>query len=123
MMKLRHLSVFLFLPWLIARAAGADTEAELKNLSGNGGIADGKARLVIEALLGGTPGEKEKLIFATTLLDSVKVASDKLTHNFTVTIDILQGEPKELPLTINGEGEIRQVTGETLQDWSIRREN
>jgi len=34
----------------------------------------------------------------------------------------LQGDAKELPLTISGEGEIRQVSGEQLQDWSIRQE-
>src|SRR6476661_6558073 len=103
-MKMHRLLVFLLVPWFAVDASGAQTEAELKNLSVNGGIADGKARLVIEASLNGTPGDKEKLIFATSLQHSVKVASDKLTHSFIVTIDILQGEPKELPLTIGGEG-------------------
>jgi hypothetical protein len=96
--------------------------AELKNLTVNGGLEDGKARLVIEAALNGLQGDKEKLIYATALQHSIKVARDKLSHTITAAIDILQGDPKELTLLINGEGEIRQVTGETLQDWSVRQE-
>jgi len=40
----------------------ASTTAELKNLSVNGGVEDGKARLVIEALLNRLPGDQDKLI-------------------------------------------------------------
>ncbi|MEA3213296.1 MAG: hypothetical protein QOE70_6353 [Chthoniobacter sp.] len=120
-MKLPHL-LLLLIPWLIATATAAPNEAEIKNPSIAGGVADGKVRLVIEGLLNGQPGDKEKLIFATTLQHSLKATREKLTHQITATIDILQGEPKELPLTISGEGEIKQVTGEALQDWSIRQE-
>ncbi len=51
-----------------------------------------------------------------------KSRATKSHINIAVTLDILQGDPKELPLTISGEGEIKQVTGEALQDWSIRQE-
>ncbi len=100
----------------------AETQAEVKNLSINGGVADGKARLVIEALLNGLPGEMEKLLFATALQHSIKITGEKATHTFSATFDILNGEAKELPLTISGEGEIKQVTGAALQDWSVRQE-
>ena len=119
-MKLRHLAVLLFAaPWLLASAFAADTE--IKNPSVNGGINDGKLRLVIEGPLNGQPGDHEKQIFSTAINQSVKVTRDKITSQFTVAIEILQGEPKELPLTIAGEGEIKQVTGDALEDWSIRR--
>ncbi len=105
------------LPLVIA----ADT-AEIKSPAIIGGVADGKLRVTIEGQLGGQPGDKDRLIFSTTLQQSIHVTRDKLTQNFAVTLDILQGEPKELPLTISGDGEIKQVTGEALQDWSIRQE-
>src|SRR5207253_5231810 len=66
--------------------------------------------------------EKDKLIFSTAMHHSIKVTRDKVTHQLAATLDVLQGEPKELPLTIAGEGEIKQVTGDALQDWSIRQE-
>jgi hypothetical protein len=103
-------------------AARAQTAAEVKNLSVNGGVEDGKVRLVIEGLLNASGGDRGKLIFATTLQHSIRTTPDKVFHRLAVTLDVLQGEPKELPLTLNGPGEIRQVTGEALQDWSIRQE-
>ena len=59
-----------FLTWLsvvfaLGLVQAAEQRAELNNLSVNGGIEDGKARLVIEALLKGTAGEGQKPIFAT----------------------------------------------------------
>src|ERR1035441_5151604 len=106
----------------LAASPAASTTAEVKNLSLNGGLEDGKARLVIEAVLKGLPGDQEKAIFSTTLQHSIKITRDKLTDSIAATFDILAGEPKELALTITGEGEIRQVTGAALEDWSIRLE-
>ena len=106
----------------LASARDASTTAEVKNLSLNGGLEDGKARLVIEAMLKGLPGDQEKAIFSTALQHSIKITRDKLTDSIAATFDILAGEPKELALTITGEGEIRQVTGAALVDWSIRLE-
>ena len=111
----------LFLSGLPAVRA-ADATAEVKNLSLNGGLEDGKARLVIEAILKGLPGDQDKAIFATAIEHSIKITPEKLTDSIVATLDVLQGEPKELPLTITGEGEIRQVTGDALLDWGVRRE-
>jgi hypothetical protein len=120
-MKLRPLALALLVTWLHAPTSPAQTETELKNLKVDGGIQDGKARLVIEALLNQT-ASRDKLIFATTVQHLVKPAKDKITHQLALTFDILQGKAEEMPLTIAGEGEIKQVTGEALQDWSIRQE-
>jgi len=106
----------------LAPTHAASNTAEVKNLSFNGGLEDGKARLVIEALLKGWPGDQEKGVFSTALQHDIKVTRDKLTDSIAATFDILAGEPKELSLTITGEGEIRQVTGAALADWSIRLE-
>src|SRR5688572_13015886 len=98
-------------------------KAELKNISVNGGIEDGKARLVIEAALQGLFGtEREKLLYSTTLDHAVRITREKQIHTVSATFDILQGEVKEILLTISGEGEIKSVTGELLQDWSVRNE-
>ncbi len=97
-------------------------QAELKDLSINGGIQDGKARIVIDANLTGLPGDKDKLLFATALQHSLQITREKHTHTINATFDILQGEPKELPLTLTGDGDIKKVTGENLLDWSVRQE-
>ena len=88
----------LLVSWLLgsglAAAADAGTTAEVKNLSFNGGLEDGKARLVIEAILKGLPGDSEKAVFSTVLQHSIKITRDKLTNYIAATFDILAGEPK-----------------------------
>ncbi len=117
---------FLLVSWLLwcgqISSQAATTTTEVKNLTVNGGVEDGKARLVIEALLNRLPGDQDKAIFATALEHSIKITPEKLTESILATLDILEGEPKELPFTITGDGEIRQVTGEALLDWSVRQE-
>ncbi len=112
--------VLLIPALLVAPASGA--EAELKDLSINGGIQDGKARLVIETQLHGLTEDKSKSLFATELQHTIRITREKQAHTMVATFDILQGEPKELSLTITGEGEIKKVTGDNLQDWSVREE-
>lgn len=95
----------------------ADTPAELKSAT----VEDGTARLVFEAKLKGSPDDA-RLIFASSVQHSMKVSLEKITHAIRVQIDVLQGEPKELPLILAGEGEVKQVTGEGLLDWSVRQQ-
>src|SRR5437773_3108289 len=106
-MKLLTLACFLCLTVF----AFAET-AEIKNPAISGGVADGKVRLTIEGSLTGSPADKDKLIFATSYQDAIKVTREKIAHDIGMTIDILQGDPKEISLTISGEGEIKQVTGD-----------
>ncbi len=108
--------------FLLTAGRAAETAAEVKSLSVNGGLEDGKARLVIEAVLKGLSADREKLLFSTALQHTMRVTREKLSHSLVATIDVLQGEPKELTFTIAGEGEILQVSGEGLLDWSVRQE-
>lgn len=119
MNKILYTLLIVILSILPPLAFGADFSAELKSLSLNGGIDDGKARLIIEAALKGLPGENEKLIFSTALQHSIQVAREKIEHTFSATFETLQGDPKEINLSIRGSGEIRNVTGENLQDWGV----
>ena len=118
---MKHILLSLLTALLMSAPLGAQTE-EITAPAISGGVADGKVKVTIEFDLAGHQSATDKVIFATSVQHSIKVTRDKIMHQLTVTLDILQGEPKELPLTISGEGEIRTVTGEALQDWSIRRD-
>ena len=107
--------LFCLLSAFLATASAADSDAETK-------VADGKLRVVIVGLPEGKAADQEKVIFSTQVQQSIKVARDKLTYQFAVTLDILHGQPKELALAISGEGVIKQVTGDGLQDWSVRQD-
>src|ERR1041385_1139032 len=116
--------IVILIPLLLFSIAFSSraAQAEIKDLSVNGGVQDGKARLVFEANLQGLTGDKDKLLCPTTLQHSLQISRDKHTHTIAATFDILQGEAKELPLTITGDGDIKKVTGDNLQDWSVRQE-
>src|SRR6478736_9371129 len=88
--------------------AAPDAVAQVKNLSVNGGIEDGKARLIIEAFLNRPPSDQEKVLYATTLQHSIKVAPDELDHTFDLSFEILQGAPAELVLSAQGSGEFKE---------------
>jgi hypothetical protein len=119
---MKKLLAFVLTLSVLFFATADEQKAELKDLTFNGGLQDGKARLVIEAMLNGLQGSKEKPVFATTLQHSIRITRDKITDSISATLDVINGEPKEFPLTITGEGEIRQVVGAALEDWSIRQE-
>src|SRR5689334_8729252 len=102
----------LLLSSFLASAAFA-ADADVKGLSIDGGVsADGKAKLTIEGTFGSGQAAAQKVIFSTSIRHRVAVAREKITNNLVVTLDVLQGEPKEFTLKIGGEGEIKQVTGE-----------
>jgi hypothetical protein len=115
-MKLLKLAAFLLAPCLAFAQ-----KAEVKDLSIAGGVADGKAKLTIEGTFG-APTAEQKVIFSTGVRHWVRVSREKVRTHIEATIDILQGEPKELALTLAGEGDVKEVTGDALQDWSIRQE-
>lgn len=86
----------------------------------SGGIQEGKARLVIEGWLT-EPAENRKVIYATSLQDAIHVSREKLQQRTTIQIEVLEGLPREFPLTIQGTPVVRSVKGEGLLDWSIRQ--
>lgn len=101
-------------------AADAPVQADVKSVSLTGGISDEKARLVIEADLRGVGGDRLAPIFASTIEQAVRVGLEKLSHTARLSLEVLQGQPKEFAFTLTGEGRVLNVTGDQLQDWSLR---
>lgn len=107
---------------LLTCSSVTGAQSELKDLAVSGGIENGKARITIEGILTGLMGEQQKPVFETAVQETINVGVSRINSKAVATFDILAGNPNELPLTITGEGEIRQVTGDLLQDWGIRQE-
>jgi hypothetical protein len=101
----------------------AEPKADLTNLSVTGGVEKGKARLTIEGWLNALGGEPEKSAFATTVHQSIRVDRSRVAETIVLRFDVVTGAPQELLLSVAGEGDIREVSGEGLQDWSVRRED
>ena len=108
---------------LLAAASGAEPllQTELKNVSVDGQLDGEQARLVIQANLKGLGGVREKSIYGTALQHSIRVTRDKLNHIFKVKVDAIEGGLREIVLALSGEGDVKQVSGEGLEDWSVRQ--
>lgn len=101
-------------------ARGGPAEAQSVNIQG--GIADGKARLLIEALLKEHGEDRLKVFHTTSINHHLRVQSDQIEHALDLKFEVLQGEAREVQLALKGEGEVVSVSGEAIQDWSVRRE-
>ncbi len=64
---------------------------------------------------------REKVIYGATIQHSLHAESDKLRHTLRIKVDSIQGGLREMVFVLAGDGEIRRVTGQGLEDWSVRQ--
>lgn len=73
------------------------------------------------------PAAPEKLFYKISLNESFFIREREAVVNTRATVNVLQGEMDKVTLEVfgigNGQGEIFNVSGEKVKDWSIRREN
>lgn len=94
---------------------------DVKDASIEGNLANDKARLVIEATLGGWKGSPPAGLYATHVEQGVRVETDRVRYDIGVRVVALRGSLREIAWPLSGEGEVLEVTGEGLEDWSLRR--
>lgn len=68
----------------------------------------------------GTP-PPAPLFFSTTVDQVVKVGQTEITGEAQVKFQIQQGRPEVLTLGLTGEGEVTEVIGKGLREWSVRQ--
>lgn len=73
------------------------------------------------------PAAAEKLFYKISLNESFFIQEREAVVNARATVEVLQGELDKVQLEVfgigNGQGEIFNVSGEKVKDWSIRRES
>lgn len=112
--------IVAFLVTLAAGAAGlapaaqpaADPARVSTLLTPDGG------RIVIEAQ--GVPAPVP-LFFSATVDHAIQVGTSAITGEWRVRVRVVQGRPELFTLGLSGDGEIMEVTGSGLRDWSVRR--
>lgn len=110
--------VSLLLGVLAATDESASVEA--KKVSLDGQIDEEKARLVIQADLRGLTGTAHKSIYSATVHDRIRVSATALSQQLTLNVQAIEGDLRELAFPMSGKGEVLEVTGENLEDWSVR---
>jgi len=60
------------------------------------------------------------LFFSATANVTAQATLENITSTQDITFTIVQGKPETLTLSLSGDGEITNVTGDKLLDWSVR---
>jgi len=100
---------------------GGAVSAEVKSATVEGQYDGERARLVFQAELGKVGEAKDRVLYATRFMQTTRVTQAMMRHTIQVRAEALQGSVRELVMSISGEGVIRQVKGEELEDWSVRQ--
>lgn len=102
---------------LLALAAAAGAHAEPDNASVTAGLTPDGGRIVVEAR--GLPAPVP-LFFSASIDQAVRLGAAGITGEMRVRIHVLQGKPEVLTLGLSGDGDVTDVRGDGLLDWSVR---
>ncbi len=105
---------------LLSRGA-EPTAVEVRRATVNGQLDGEKARLVIEADLSGPGATARPALYGANFEQHLEVGREEIRQRVQVQVEALQGELRELVFALAGEGEVREVRGEGLSDWAMRR--
>jgi len=75
-------------------------------------------RIVVEAQ--GMPAPVP-VFFSATAEHALKLGAAEITGEIRLRLRVVQGRPEVLTLGLSGDGEIVEVTGRGLRDWSVRQ--
>lgn len=123
------ITVARIVAWVVFTGVAAATAAEpadsgpveVTRAAIHGAMDGEKARLVIEADLGGLGGRRVPALYGAAMQQTVRVLRDRLEHSWVVKVDALRGGLREVVLPVWGPGEILSVAGDGLEDWSVRQ--
>jgi hypothetical protein len=87
------------------------------NASVTAGLTPGGGRIVVEAR--GLPAPVP-LFFSATVDQVVHLGTAQVAGEMHVRLHVLQGAPDVLTLGLSGNGDVLDVSGEGLADWSVR---
>lgn len=103
---------------LLSGAAFAQSQNRADSASLSAQVSPGDGHLIVEAR-GVLP--KSPLFFSATATTKVQLGTDAILSTTQLALRIVQGKPEILTLGLSGDGEIIEVTGDGLKDWSVRK--
>jgi hypothetical protein len=102
-------------------AEGTTIPVDVKDASIEGKLDGDTGKLVIQATLGGWPGDRETAVYGATFFHRIQPTADQLIHGVTMQVEAIRGALREVVIPLTGAGEILEATGAGLEDWSERR--
>ncbi|MEI6493170.1 MAG: hypothetical protein WCO94_11530 [Verrucomicrobiota bacterium] len=110
----------LILSWLAfpTNTAFSQSEARADRAGVTAQLAPGDGHLVVEAH-GVIP--KAPLFFSATSENVLRLGADEITGEIKLVIRVVQGRPEVITLGVSGVGDVGEVKGDGLRDWSVRQ--
>lgn len=108
--------------WSLVLPLCAAAPVPVESLSFSGQADPNQASFILQGRVKGQPAEDQepKLIYTVQSQGKIQVEPKLITQTCDLKVRVAQGKLKELPIALRGDGEIFQVTGEQLRDWSVR---
>ena len=103
----------------LGRAAvlrAADPEPDGARVSA--GLTPEGGRIVVEAK--GVPAPVP-LFFTAAVDESVRLGAAEIAGEMRLRLHVVQGRPEALSLGLSGDGDVTEVSGAGLRDWSVRQ--
>jgi hypothetical protein len=117
---LRALTALLLIGRALATHAATETTAEIRSATVEGQFDGDKARLVIQADLKGTDA-RDRALHSASFRHTLRVTPDRVLHTVEVQATALRGTIDGIAFTLNGDGDVREIKAQDLEDWSVRR--
>ncbi len=107
---------------LVALSAEPIATQAVESLSVNAQADPDSASFILKGRLRGLTGETNEARLIYSLQSQATLSLNGLTNTERIEVEarIHQGQLRELVLAMLGQGEVRQVTGEGVRDWSVR---
>jgi hypothetical protein len=90
----------------------------MDNASVNAGLTPDGGRIIVEAR--GMPAPAP-LFFSAAVDQVVRVGALEIAGEMRIHLHVLQGKPEVMTLGLSGDGDVVDVSGVGLGDWSVRR--
>lgn len=118
---LRSLFAFLLIavPGGSTTAPAAPAKATADRATMAAALTPGGGRIVVEAQ-GVQP--ETPLFFSATVETEVRLGAARIEGEIRLNLRIVQGRPEVLTLGLSGDGDVVEVAGDGLRDWSVRRD-
>jgi hypothetical protein len=113
---------FFLIGLVLVRALGQEnaTGLEAKRATLDATVEGDRAKFAVQAEFHG--GESRlPTLWGAVLEESIQASRERLDYKFNIEARAIQGSLRELIFLLGGEGEIREVTGDGVEDWSVRQ--
>ena len=111
---LRGLGLLLAFATTAVSAAPKTTDSAKVTTS----LAPEGGRMIIDAQ--GVP-PPPPLFFSAAVEQAMRLAPAEITSELKLKLHVLQGKPEVMTVGLSGDGEVVEVSGKNLRDWSVRQ--